>query len=70
MEFKEAHLKQQKEPIRTVMVERKEAWKTPELGVVKLNVSSETSGKWTGSGVGIVARNHEGKLLQTWSVFQ
>lgn len=42
------------------------AWKAPERGVVKLNVSL---GDGKGVGLGIVARDCTGSLLQTWAVF-
>lgn len=50
-------------------VGRKEAWKPPELGGVKLNVSSICEGNRRGAGLGVaVARDDHGRLLQAWAV--
>lgn len=44
-------------------------WRAPEKDVVKLNVSSLRAGRDKGVGLGIVARNCFGELLQTWAIF-
>lgn len=46
-----------------------EKLRAPERNVVKLNVSSLCDGKGKGVGLGIVAHNCSGELLQTWAVF-
>lgn len=45
------------------------AWQLPDQGVVKLNVSSICEGQGRDVGLGIVARNSLGVLLQTWAVY-
>lgn len=56
MEYKAEQPQKQRETSRTPRLERREAWKTQELGEIKLNVSSLCEGNEKGAGLGIVAR--------------
>lgn len=44
------------------------AWEKPAPGVFKLNVCSSCEGSGIGAGLGIVARDDTGHLLQSWAV--
>lgn len=70
MEFSSVNPQKQKLATSHIRVERRMAWKAPESDFVKLNVCSEIPRRSTGSGVGIVARNHDGEMLQTWAIFK
>lgn len=68
LEFAECQQKSGHAAQRKMMVDRQKAWQHPEAGCVKLNVSSVWEGVGKTVGVGIIARNHNGKVEQPWSV--
>lgn len=69
LEYKELHSQQQIPKAHNNTTERKMAWQPPDQGVVKLNVGSICEGQGKGVGLGIVARDSLGDLLQTWAVY-
>ena len=44
-------------------------WEAPPSGVFKINVDGATSKQGRNSGVGVVIRNSEGKIIEAWSKY-
>lgn len=68
MEYKEGQSHEAKEPCQMVFRNRQEVWQTPERDEVKINVSSYCEDAEKGVGLGLLARNETGAVLQAWSV--
>lgn len=68
LEFKNEQAKQEERSRRIVQAKRKEPWWKPEMGSMKLNVCSDIAGDGKGEGLGIIARDGWGEMIQAWSV--
>lgn len=68
MEFKDSQISTNLPTGRRREPAKPEPWQVPEQGVMKLNISSSCGQEGNRVGLGVVARDDKGDLVQTWAV--
>lgn len=68
LEFRENQARGQAAKGRRIVPEPPKQWQPPEEGTLKLNVSSFVEEHRINIRIGIIARDHVGRIVQAWSV--
>lgn len=63
-EWKSVQQKESSNVVRRVLAARQKCWEKPDHGVIKINVTSDSSDGCGGVGLGVVARDDQGQTIQ------
>lgn len=68
MEFKEVQITGQREEKNIIRVKEQKEWQSPDMGCIKIKVSSACDKSYNKVGIGIIAKDAKKQCVQAWSI--